>query len=440
VWNEYDYPGFWNSDAAHYYTLYDSASRGVRSVDTNILIGGPATTGSGPLQNFWNNCNAYGIKSLTNHNYGAAPGNTSDPVNIRSDNRVRSGVIRSSGRNLLSLNTEYNSTYGGAGGNTSANCYSMDSHINASFVAKTVKLIIADCIGGSYNYPDVLSYWALSDVFDECGSNNLNSYIEYRNYIPFGQVFGLINYQGIRKAAFNAFKMLHTLGNTGLSLTGGSGDADGVDGIATVSADTSEVKILIYSYYTAFNVTSADNTVNLIVNHLPFANGQSLTVHHYRIDSLHNNPYGVWQRLGSPAVPTTAQWDSLRAHDGRNGLDSLEASTTITYTGATLTKSFAIPRYGVSLLTYAKYIPTKVVTTVKPVGHVNLSMRGTRLIVSDQQKGPVNILIFSADGRFLKEYRVTQGSFDLRKDLSRGFYLVRAEADGMRIVRKMMVQ
>jgi len=61
------------------------------------------------------------------------------------------------------------------------------------------QLILDDYTKGTYALPDVLSYWTISDVFDESGAT-LGSYIEQHSSIPFGGVFGLINYQGLRKA------------------------------------------------------------------------------------------------------------------------------------------------------------------------------------------------------------------------------------------------
>jgi hypothetical protein len=180
---------------------------------------------------------------------------------------------------------------------------------------------------GGYRYPDVLSYWTISDCFDEWWGNNSNSYIEGNKNVPFGQVFGLINYQGIRKAAFNAFAMLHKMGTIGLQLTGGSGDADGVDGFATVNADSSQVTILVYSYYNDLTTTGSDNIANLTINNLPFANGRQLTVNHYRVDSLHSNPYAVWLRLNSPASPSTgAMGFSPRPPEPRNDRTAINHS------------------------------------------------------------------------------------------------------------------
>ena len=439
VWNEYDYSGFWNGTVNDYDTLYKKAVEGAKSADSLILIGGPASTGSGVLQTFYNYCNTNSVKIdfLSNHCYGGgASGPSANPVTIRTDNRTRAGVIKNSGKKLFSLNTEYNSSYSGSGGNTGANVISMDSHINASFVAKCVKLILEDYTAGSYALPDVLSYWAISDVFDEQPPNNGGSYIENHNYIPFGGVFGLINYQGIRKAAFNGFKMLNMMSTSRLSLTGGSGDADGVDGFATLNKDSTQMAVLLYSFYQSFTSTGADDIVNLTINRLPFPNGV-LVVHHYRTDSTHSNPYSVWERQGKPTTPTTAQWDSLRA---AQNLAEFEPQSQFTYSGNVFTKSISLPRWGVSLLTIAKQTVNTIGPDTKPAGHGYLSIQGTMLVANARHESPVNVFVYSADGRLLKKYRITQRSFDLSKGLVDGLYFVHAEAYGVRIVTKMVVQ
>ncbi len=182
----------------------------------------------------------------------------------------------------------------------------MDSHKNAPFVTKIVKLAISDFTGGQYVLPDILSYWTISDCFDESGNNNGNSYIEWANKIPFGQVFGLINYQGVRKATFSAYNMLHMMGTTNLSLTGGSGESDGVDAFATVNKDSTEVSVLIYNYYANLKGSGVNDTAKLQLSELPFPTGQNFSIQHYRIDSTHTNPYQVWVNQELFSKPTKA--------------------------------------------------------------------------------------------------------------------------------------
>ena len=75
--------------------------------------------------------------------------------------------------------------------------------------------------------------------------------------LPFGKVFGLMTFQGVRKAAFNAFKMLNYLGPKRLMSSGGTGN-DGVDAMATTSAAGDELEILVYNYLQTLNSSGAD--------------------------------------------------------------------------------------------------------------------------------------------------------------------------------------
>lgn len=436
VWNEPDYSGFWTGTTAQYYALYDSAAAGARSVDTNILIGGPASTNSAPLQNFWNSCNAHGIKFLSNHQYGVGSDNIALPTNIRDDNRARSDIIKSIGKNLFSLNTEYSSSYSCQGGNPIASCYAVDNHKGAPFVAKSIKLIINDCINGKYRYPDVLSYWALSDCFDEWWGNTGNSYIEGNNNVPFGQVFGLINYQGIRKATFNAFAMLHKMGDIGLQMTGGSADIDGIDGFATVNKDSSQVAILIYSYYNDLTTMGSDNIASVTLNKLPFANGRQLTINHYRVDSLHSNPYALWQRFNKPASPSLVQWDSLRAHQY---LETLEPQSTMQYTGAPISRTFAMPRWSISLLTITGGTTGTSMGNGARLESTLFSMHGTVLTVSTRLHGPVTVSVYGPNGRLIRQVSTQERSVDLGAGLAKGLYLTLAKVDGTQFMKKIAV-
>src|SRR2546423_7320171 len=85
--------------------------------------------------------------------------------------------------------------------------------------------------------------------------------------VPFGAVFGLLTFQGMRKASFNGFKMLNYLGPARLMSGGGTG-ADGVDGLATQSTAGDEIQIIVYNYYSTVKTTGSD-TVTVNVSNLP---------------------------------------------------------------------------------------------------------------------------------------------------------------------------
>jgi xylan 1,4-beta-xylosidase len=434
VWNEWDYSGFWtNGTEQQYYQLYQKAVEGAKSADSLIRIGGPSTTGSGGLQGFVNFCKSNNLKydALTNHCYGQSGTTISDAVGIRNDNRNRSTVIKNSGKQLLSLNTEFSTSYSGQGGNTSAFCLSMDSHVNAPFVAKCVKLILDDHTAGTAQVPDVLSYWAISDVFDE------GSWYASRSTTLFGQVFGLINQHGIRKATFNAYKMLHMMGTTRLALTGGTGDANGVDGFATVSSDNSQVAVMVYNFYKELGGQTAIDDVNLTVNNLPFPNG-TVEVRHYRVDSLLSNPYGVWQKLGKPASTNTSAMDQIRT---ASNLAEIYTAKTITHSGAAYTESFALPRQGVSLILFkSNAVRTGREPAPAPmISFPTLSITGTKLRVAGDYKSPIEAVVHRLDGKEVKRLIVSRSGSDLRQFLPKGIFLVRVQGGGPHLIGKIVV-
>ena len=71
------------------------------------------------------------------------------------------------------------------------------------------------------------------------------------------------------------------------------------------------------------------------------------TVTHFRVDGEHSNSYAAWLKMGSPQPPTAAQYRQLQ--DAAK-LASLGPAEQVRIQGGTLTKTFALPRQGVSLL------------------------------------------------------------------------------------------
>jgi xylan 1,4-beta-xylosidase len=351
IWNEPDYAGFWNGSNAseavgakmtEYYTLYDNAVAAITAVLPNALVGGPATTQSGPIQAFLQHCRTAGtrVTFASSHVYpgGANSGTTANAAGLVNDNNSRISGITGAGyttAQVKSFNTEWNSSYSGQGGNVGDVVTSMDNHWNAGFILKGVKLL-SDKTSGSTPALDVFSYWVLSDVFDE-SSGPSGSYILGKNgTLPFGQVFGLMTFQGMRKAAFNAFKMLAYLGPNRLMSTGGT-SGDGVDAMATISASGDEIQILIYDYYQTMNTTGTD-TVTVTINNLPATlAGKSVFGTQFVVDETHSNPYSTWVSQGKPTNPTEAQWQAMKAHQGLELAAAVGKATLATTFTSTIT-------------------------------------------------------------------------------------------------------
>ena len=350
VWNEPNYQGFWTGTMQDYYEMYDAAVAGATAALPNILIGGPVTTQGSVSQmtEFLQHCQNNGtrVSFLASHAYPGGSGPSANATFGRNDNDDRVNVITNAGYSLSempSLNTEWNTAYTGQGGNIADNTVSMDTHANAPFILKSVKLL-ADQVQGDTPPIAAFSYWVISDIFDESSGPSGSYILGQGGNLPFGQVFGLMTFQGVRKAAFNAFKMLDYLGPDQLSVSGGSGDSDGVDGMATISASSDEVAVIVYNYYSTINTTGSES-VTLNVDNLPFA-GQDIFVTKFGIDPDHSNPYGVWEDQGSPTNPSEDQWRAMRAEQH---LELLEPVTTTTATNSYST-TFDLPHQGAALV------------------------------------------------------------------------------------------
>lgn len=324
VWNEPDYSGFWNGSdknealaqkMTEYYALYDATVDGATAVLPNILIGGPATTEPTKISAFLQHCKSASkrVTFASAHFYPGACGDSpANASSLTTDNDTRVSQIMSGGYNtssVLSFNTEWNSSYCGQGGKPGDANESMDSHANAPFILKAVKLL-SDKDQSDTPPVSVFSYWVMTDVFGESGSD-AGMYIQQQGgNVPFGAVFGLMTFQGMRKAAFNGFKMLNYLGPNRLQSGGGTG-SDGVDAMATQSAGADEVEIIVYDYYAAVKTTGSD-MVTVNVSNLPSAlAGKEIFVTQFLVDETHSNPYSVWVGQGKPKNPTEAQWEDM---------------------------------------------------------------------------------------------------------------------------------
>jgi xylan 1,4-beta-xylosidase len=360
IWNEPDFVGFWrgrnagadtNSRMNDYEALYDNAAAAITSVIPNALVGGPAATNPRPLAGFLEHCRRVGapLTFVSSHHYpgGDGSGGWADASQLVTDNESRLGAIAQAGyapARVMSFASEWSSSYSGQGGGTGDTVVSMDNHWNVGFILKAVKLL-SDQSNGAEPPLGMFSYWALSDVFDESNGPS-GSYILGRNggQLPFGSVFGLITAQGVRKAAFNAFKLLHYLGPVRLQ-SGGGGSRDGVDAMATMSPSGDAIQILVYDQYRRLDTSGTDTaTVNLY--NVPAALvGKQVFVTRFIVDETHSNPCDVWRNLGKPPAPTEADWRAIRA---AQHLYALPVETTTL--GSSFTASFAINRQSATLL------------------------------------------------------------------------------------------
>lgn len=202
VWNEPNLDGFWTGgDQAAYFRLYDETARAIKAVDPALQVGGPATAGTAWIPEFLAHAHALSVPVdfVTTHTYGVEggfldekgegdnrlstnPGSVSDDVR-----RVRRQVQASPLPGLPLYFTEWSTSY-----NPRDPIH--DAYLSAAFVLDKLK--------HSEGAAQAMSYWTYTDLFEEAGPPPSS----------FHGGFGLINREGIRKAAFFAYKYLAELG------------------------------------------------------------------------------------------------------------------------------------------------------------------------------------------------------------------------------------
>ena len=284
VWNEPNLD-FWMGQPKQqsYWTLYDHTAQALKSVNGRLRVGGPSTAQAAWVAAFIRHCTEKGIPFdfVSTHVYA---NDTSKDVfatheNIpraqmvcRAAKKVRDEVDASARRGIPIIWSEYNATY-----------------FNEPQVTDTLFMgpWLADTLRRCDGLTDMMSYWTLSDVFEEQG-------VVKR---PFYGGFGLIAAGGIPKPVFNAFKILHGLGTERY-------DADSEHALVTRRSNGSFV-VALWNYLPP-GKSGAPITFSLHLRHVAAHSAQIL-----RLDADNGDVSGAYRNMGSPTYPTPAQLEQL---------------------------------------------------------------------------------------------------------------------------------
>jgi len=208
VWNEPNLDGFWAGTQQEYFKLYQYAAKGIKSVNKNYRVGGPATAGAAWIPEMIAFChkNNVPIDFASTHSYGVNQGFldefgnsgtvlSKDPMAVSGDVIKSRGEIQGSAIPGLELHyTEWSASY------TPADPIH-DSYHEAAYILEKLKQA-----GTAANS---MSYWVFTDIFEEAGPR----------FTPFHGGFGLLTTQGINKPAFYSYQFLNKLGSTQLDNT-----------------------------------------------------------------------------------------------------------------------------------------------------------------------------------------------------------------------------
>jgi xylan 1,4-beta-xylosidase len=134
----------------------------------------------------------------------------------------------------------------------------------------------------------VMSYWTFSDVFEEQGVVKT----------PFYGGFGLLAEDGIPKPAFNAFKILHRLGEQRI-------DVNSDSALLTRKKDGSLV-LAVWNYAPPEHAGAAKTVT------LHFLGGHYKRAIVSTVDPDHGDVHSIYEKMGSPRYPSQAQIQQLK--------------------------------------------------------------------------------------------------------------------------------
>jgi xylan 1,4-beta-xylosidase len=340
VWNEPDlHNGFFTGSQTDYFNLYRNTVDAIRSVCPHCRVGGPATAvGWEPEWLDFIAKNHVPADFLSTHTYGVVKGsfdsNGDDGtiLDVSPDSIVgrvrgsRDRIDHSATPNLELHYTEWSSSY------TAADPIH-DQYIEAPFILE--KLRATSPLAQS------MSYWTFTDIFEENGPPTR----------PFHGGFGLINFQGIRKPAYFAYKFLAQLGPNDIATT------DATHSWATTKPDGS-IQVLFWNYTAIAPPSNSDNQVfykleqpadpapsmHLAIDHV--ANGR-YQLNAYRTGYEHNDPYTAYLHMGSPSDLSPAQVDTLN----QSASGAPTETRTVTITNGHFNESFPMHQNDTVLVT-----------------------------------------------------------------------------------------
>jgi xylan 1,4-beta-xylosidase len=335
IWNEPNLHPFFKGTKSEYFELYKTSVRAIKSVDSSLRVGGPATSNFVPdtrfagetedftkhelvvkskdidsldwkpvwLIDFLTYCKQEDlpVDFISTHPYptdwaldshGQQVKQTREVRATRKDLALLRKIIDQSFYPHAEIHlTEWSSS-------PSSRDFTHDYPQAATYIAK----INLESIG----LVDSLSYWTFTDVFEEEGAGDG----------AFHGGFGMLNYRGVPKPSFHAYRFLNNLGD---ELIGQSPGA-----IVTKHRVTGKLTALAYHYPPTVGQSIPASADSNAVAEATMAIGseQALEVHltgltpncvviFETLDRMHGNAVAAWRAMGSPPSPTIAQLDEL---------------------------------------------------------------------------------------------------------------------------------
>jgi xylan 1,4-beta-xylosidase len=285
VWNEPNLD-FWGGDPRQttYFELYDHTARDLKAVSPRLRVGGPATAQAAWADAFIRHCadNKIPVDFVSSHVYGNDRAEDvfgthekipRDRMVCRAVAKVHEQIESSSLPKLPLIWSEFNASY-----------MNEPDVTDAAYMGPWLADTIRQCDG----LVQEMSYWTFSDVFEEQGVVKQ----------PFYGGYGLIAADGIPKPAFNAFLLLHRLGEQRLAISSESA-------LATRRRDGTFV-------VAAWNMAEPGARGVAKRVELRFQHATVARIQVTRVDPDHGDVQKAYQAMGAPRYPTREQIKKLQ--------------------------------------------------------------------------------------------------------------------------------
>ncbi len=353
TWNEANI-GYWQGTPEEFRKLHDYAIDGVRRALPTVRVGGPDTAGHGGQ--FMRDFLEHQLRGTN-----AVTGKTGTPIDFVSfhakgrpefvDGHVRLGIANQ----LATIDQGF--------------------RLIASFPELVPKPIVigesdpdgcAACQGPQLGYRNTTMYssytaasFARKHDLARRHSVNLEGALtwafEFEDQ-PYFAGFRALASNGINLPVFNVFRMFSRMGVDRVTATSdGAVPLDAMlkagvrqqpDVAALASRDAGRATVLAWHYHDD-DVAGPPAAVTLALEGIGVNRGKA-RLQHYRIDATHSNAHTAWQRMGSPAAPTPAQYKQLEAASELTRLEGAPSSVDVADGRVSL--QFVLPRQAVSLL------------------------------------------------------------------------------------------
>ncbi len=285
VWNEPNID-FWTGEPkqASYFELYDHTARALKAVSPRLRVGGPASSSAHWVDDFLRHTAAEQVPVDFASSHGYADDSVADLLGtheaIPVDQRVCRAIAKVHGQiagsaypGLPLMWTEWNVP---SFGDFEAR--------DTAYVGAGLADDIAQCDG----LVDEMSFWTFSDVFEESGPGRE----------PFTGSFGLMGLGGIRKPSYTAFALLHKLGEQRI--------AAAEPGTLVTRRHDGSIVIAVW------NLVDPGSGGGESARRLDFRGlRRGATVRVTRIDNQHASSLAVYEAMGRPRYPSTAQAAAL---------------------------------------------------------------------------------------------------------------------------------